>query len=479
MNKLNTSMIIEKNVIYSLYAPYNPVIKYPEYPFNNRGDNQIYDILRQSFILLQLDNNNYGTNKWNPLGCIIKPNDKVVLKPNFIKEINNCNNSIITDGSVIRAIIDYVYIALKGNGEIIVCDGPQSDSDINKIKKSTGINEIQELYWNKFKFEIKFIDLRKEYWNEQKGIIIDRTILEGDPKGYIKYDLGNRSNLNDKKNLQYYGAFYDIDETNKHHQLNKHEYLISKTPIKADVLINIPKLKTHKKVGVTLNLKNLVGINGNKNWLPHYTFNANNNGDQYPQITNKNILENVAVKIAKSDLLNRHSYMRMFSKYLKKYGYLIFGNNKKVIRSGNWYGNDTTWRMCLDLNKIMFFGDLNGNIGDNYCNRKYLSVVDGIIGMEGAGPMEGTPKYCGMIAVGFDPLTVDLVCTKLMGFDYKKIKLLDNALRSNIFHTNTNNYNDIKVISNDLRYNKYLIDIKPEDTFHFEPHFGWKNHIEL
>ena len=49
-----------------------------------------------------------------------------------------------------------------------------------------------------------------------------------------------------------------------------HEYLISRSAMDADVFINLPKLKTHKKVGVTLSLKNLVGINGDKNYLPHF-----------------------------------------------------------------------------------------------------------------------------------------------------------------------------------------------------------------
>ena len=37
------------------------------------------------------------------------------------------------------------------------------------------------------------------------------------------------------------------------------------------VLINIPKLKTHKKVGLTVALKNLVGTTPRTNWLPRQT----------------------------------------------------------------------------------------------------------------------------------------------------------------------------------------------------------------
>ena len=40
---------------------------------------------------------------------------------------------------------------------------------------------------------------------------------------------------------------------------------------------------------------------------------------------------------------------------LKKLGRLYFGDTQRVVRSGNWHGNDTCWRMVLDLNKCLFF----------------------------------------------------------------------------------------------------------------------------
>lgn len=53
----------------------------------------------------------------------------------------------------------------------------------------------------------------------------------------------------------------------------------------ADVFINLPKMKVHKKTGVTLSLKNLVGINADKNWLPHYSGGSpRNGGDQFSNI---------------------------------------------------------------------------------------------------------------------------------------------------------------------------------------------------
>ena len=56
----------------------------------------------------------------------------------------------------------------------------------------------------------------------------------------------------------------------ENHQIGRHRYLIAREIIEADLVINLPKLKSHKKSCVTGALKNLIGINGNKEFLPHH-----------------------------------------------------------------------------------------------------------------------------------------------------------------------------------------------------------------
>jgi uncharacterized protein (DUF362 family) len=50
-----------------------------------------------------------------------------------------------------------------------------------------------------------------------------------------------------------------------------------------------------------------------------------------------------------------------------------------------------------------------------------VAVVDGIVGMEGDGPLFGTPVSHGMLAVGPDPVAVDTLCARLMGFDPERV----------------------------------------------------------
>lgn len=53
-----------------------------------------------------------------------------------------------------------------------------------------------------------------------------------------------------------------------------------------------------------------------------------------------------------------------------------------------------------------------------------LSVVDGVVGMEGNGPVAGTPIESGVALAGTNALAVDLVGSQLMGFDYRTIGYL-------------------------------------------------------
>lgn len=69
----------------------------------------------------------------------------------------------------------------------------------------------------------------------------------------------------------------------RHHAEARHEYLLANSVLDADLVINVPKLKTHIKAGVTAALKNLIGINGHKEYLPHHTNGCPaSGGDQYP-----------------------------------------------------------------------------------------------------------------------------------------------------------------------------------------------------
>jgi uncharacterized protein (DUF362 family) len=126
------------------------------------------------------------------------------------------------------------------------------------------------------------------------------------------------------------------------------ELFLPKTVLGVDLLVSMPKLKTHHWAGVTLSLKNMFGI------VP---------GSCY-------------------------------------------GWPKNVL---HWAGID---RSILDINAAA---------------RPDFAIVDGILGMEGNGPIQGTPKPCGVLVLGDDPVAVDATCCRLMGLRPEKVKYLNAA----------------------------------------------------
>jgi uncharacterized protein (DUF362 family) len=126
------------------------------------------------------------------------------------------------------------------------------------------------------------------------------------------------------------------------------ELYLPETVLAADLVVSMPKLKTHHWAGVTLSLKNMFGI------VP---------GSCY-------------------------------------------GWPKNVL---HWAG---ITRSLLDINSTV---------------RPNFAIVDGIVGMEGNGPMQGKPKRCGVLVAGDDPVAVDATCARIMGLVPERIDHLAQA----------------------------------------------------
>lgn len=405
-----------------------------------------------------------------------------MLKPNWVKEHDERRpgpgqwEHVVTHPAVIEAVAKWVARRLEGQGRIVICDAPQTDSSFKKLREYCGLDAVVQRCRSQFPgVTIELLDLRPEEWQSIDGVVVAKHEQEGDPSGSTKVALNEASEFVDFHGQgKLYGASFDMAETNRKHSGACHEYMLCRTPMDADVFINLPKLKTHKKVGMTCALKNLVGINANKNWLPHHTEGTpDQGGDQFPASTAKARLEHQWMGTAKRWLKDRPALSRLFVP-LKKAGRLYFGDTQKVVRSGNWHGNDTCWRMVLDLNKCLFFYGGDGNTRSRPA--RYLAVVDGIVGGEGNGPMSPDAKPAGVILAGTHPAAVDVVAATLMGFDWQKIRMLKHA-----FTIRSKNFvpfaaDQIRVVSNRPSWTGSVDHLN--DTFDFKPHFGWVGAIE-
>ncbi len=117
------------------------------------------------------------------------------------------------------------------------------------------------------------------------------------------------------------------------------------TILGCDLLVSMPKMKTHHWAGATLSMKNLFGV------VPGG----------------------------------------------------VYGWPKNVL---HWAGIDET---IADLHTLF---------------PKAFSIVDGIVGMEGNGPIQGTPHAAGVVVAGADPVAVDATCCRIMGLDPRRIGYL-------------------------------------------------------
>lgn len=348
----------------------------------------------------------------NPLQKIVHPGDKVFIKPNWVASRwrESCPHKdnlycVITHPALIEAVADFVDEALDGTGEIIIGDNPSIDADFNELMEFTDIKRLE----NKYSVKTTIVDLRPLVCDDlknygKKDLMVQQ---EGDPLGKVEVNLGKDSLLYGIDPTRFRGVFDERDETIASHTGENQLYTYAKSLYEADVYISIPKMKTHQKVGATLNLKGLVGSISNKNQLVHWQVGYPEiKGDEYPS---KEAWE--------------------------------AGQTAKVKHRGAWPGNDTIWRMVVDLYKGMLKKE-----------RRYFTVVDGIVAGEGQGPFCPTSKFANTIIVGDNLLDVDTVTVRYMGFDPLKIKYLSYFLEKE----ERTNMHDIEVMIDGKLYRDFF-----------------------
>ena len=223
--------------------------------------------------------------------CGLQVKDKrVVLKPNLVEF--DAATSINTDVALVAAAL-HAFRSL-GAASVTIAEGPGHRRDTYGLADEAG-------YWKGVKdFEAKFVDL-------------------------------NRDDVSPIKNFA-----------------GQDQFFFPNTVLAADLLVSMPKMKTHHWAGATLSMKNFFGL------VPGAIYG-------WP----KNTLH-------------------------------LIGIPKSIVA----------------LNRQF---------------RRTFAIVDGIVGMEGNGPIQGTPKKAGVLVFGKDLVAVDATCCRIMGIDPAKIEYLKMA----------------------------------------------------
>lgn len=219
---------------------------------------------------------------------------RVVLKPNLVEF--DPHGVINTNPVLIGATIE----ALRGIGarEVIVAEGPGHRRDNEYLHRASGLEDVLR------ETGAPYVDLNSDALR-RVDLLSEYTGLD---------------------------ALY-----------------LPETVLDADLLISMPKLKTHHWAGVTLSMKNMFGV------VPG----------------------------------------------------TVYGWPKNLL---HWVGINSS---ILDINAALEVPRFN--------------LVDGIVGMEGNGPIQGDAKHAGVLVLGADPVAVDATCARLMSIDPARVAYIGEA----------------------------------------------------
>lgn len=409
-----------------------------------------------------------------PLARLIRPGDNVVLKPNWVSNRNYSGSGIeclVTHGTVVGAVVDAALQARPGR--VVVGDAPIQSCNLPDLIVATGCDALKARYASAGA-PVEWQDFRRTIREETAVLENARTGVRP-VDDFVLFDLGRESLLepiaHDAKLFRV--TMYNPDLMRKTHAPGRHQYLISRHVMAADVVINLPKLKCHKKAGVTGALKNLVGINGNKDYLPHHRRGGSRSGGDCYE--GGNLFKLASEMLTDAGNCREGAASRLLHA-LSTGSYRaarLMGADKNI--EGSWYGNNTVWRMSLDLNRILLYGRVDGTMADEP-QRKLLTITDAIVAGEGEGPLAPTPHPLGMLTLATNPLAAEFVHAHLMGFDWRKIPIIREGFGRFRYPISNFGPGEIEVRKDGLRQAQPWPVWNPRP---FCPPEGWAGHCEL
>ncbi|MFN7653055.1 MAG: DUF362 domain-containing protein [Cyclobacteriaceae bacterium] len=374
------------------------------------------------------DDSNFLKNELRKIieGRLTKENvfgKKIFLKPNWVNHDRQQTDTIClrTHNNFLLAFVEVVCELTPCS--IVIGDAPIQGCNWQKMMSDHLIQAVQQLA-HKFQIPIAIKDLRRVVFRTGENVLeSDRRSVDD----FVIFDLGAKSYL-EPITIEGVNNFrvthYNPDRFLESHKKGMHKYCITKELFEADIVISLPKAKTHEKSGITGALKNIVGLNGDKDFLPHHRIGGTKvGGDSYPGRNPLRYLSELCY-----DMANRNKGKRIYYFWVRL-ATLIWRSTfpDSMTRFGaGWHGNDTTWRMVMDLNLIARYGNKDGSLSKAPV-RELFSLCDGIIGGQGDGPLKPDPLNLGVIAFTNQSAYCDTCLAILMGMEIDRLPLLTAA----------------------------------------------------
>ena len=348
----------------------------------------------------------------------------ILIKPNWVRQELKESDYIClrTNDNLLLCVVE--ELLTMNPSKILIADAPIQGCSWNKMITQEFLEKVESLAL-KYDIPVSIKDFRRTIYDKANNSV------ERDLKpisNYVIFDLGEDSYLEPitTENNKFRVTCYNPDRMAKVHHKGMHKYCVAKDVFDYDIVITMPKLKTHRMAGITNSLKLLVGINGDKDYLPHHRIGSvSEGGDNYK---NKNILRTIANSLI--DAGNRRRGTTL-GRLLGLGGVVLWRVSRpdmSTLANAGWYGNDTIWRTVLDLNTIALYGDSEGRIHKEQ-QRHLYTIMDGIIGGQGEGPLFPDPSPLGILAMSDNPYLMDVVAGHLYHLKIEKIPLLKEAAK--------------------------------------------------
>jgi len=355
-----------------LVAPYRPDRFYPELtavaPVTT--PNRTYDAVRDTFRLWRLERSNSIGREFSPLSGHIQPGMRVAVKPNFVLHTHPdgdaAMHATVTDVAVLRVVLDYVALALRGSGTITIAESPIRMTDFQALVRWNGLDRVLDDVTATWKVSVELLDVRDRLVADAQTFHTSLRVRHqsGDPRGGVQVDLADQSAfeaVRDSMHRLRSTAALGRNEASDQHQPGRHVYEFSRSIFDADAIVSVPKLKTHKKAGITSAMKNFVGAVIRKEWLPHHRRGAPSvGGDEFAE----DIDPNLRLREWAKDLHNQSRFGRWLTnpsiwlyRHTIKDSVLDFARvrHQSPMINGGWSGNDTCWRMVHDLYRAVLW----------------------------------------------------------------------------------------------------------------------------
>jgi uncharacterized protein (DUF362 family) len=380
-----------------LMPPYRPAQRYPELgPVAVSGTpNGTYDAVRDLFRLWRAGGLGPTDSDFSPLSAIVEPGMRVAIKPNLVLHTHPGGDAglqgTVTDGAVLRVVLDYVALALRGSGTITIAESPIRMTDFGAVVRWTGLDRVLDDVTSTWGVNVELIDVRDQTVDDPATFHTSLRVRQqrGDPRGSVRVDLGTHSAfeaVGRSMDRLRSTAAVGRNEARDQHRPGRHLYELSRSILDADAIITVPKLKTHKKAGITGAMKIFVGAVVRKEWLPHHRRGA-------PSVGGDEFAEDIDTNLKLREWAGDLHYQTPLGRWIVNPGIWLYRHTIKGTRfdvarvrhpspmvAGGWFGNDTCWRMVHDLYRAVLYADSDGRLGSSR-RRLPLAIVVFIFGV--------------------------------------------------------------------------------------------------